>query len=135
MSAHANIFMIDDDQTFVFLTKKVLRSVPYQVNIEEFEDGQQAIDFLKQNAGEQDLLPDVIFLDLSMPVMDGWEFIKEYKHLKPKISKVAQLYIVSSSISPHDIERSREIGIVTDFIIKPLAKEKFTEIVENLSSR
>ena len=132
MKSLTNVFVIDDDKTFVFLTKKIIQSAPYNVNIEEFNDGQQAIDYLRQNAGEQDMLPDVIFLDLSMPVMDGWEFINEYRRLRPDIAKSAKLYIVSSSISPHDIERSRHLEVVSDFIIKPLVKSKFTEILENL---
>jgi CheY-like chemotaxis protein len=134
MKSLTNVFVIDDDKTFVFLTKKIIQSVPYEVKIEEFNDGQQAIDYLKKYAGERDMLPDVIFLDLSMPVMDGWDFIDEYRHLRPVIAKGARLYIVSSSISPHDIERSKNLEVVADFIIKPLAKGKFAEIVESLPS-
>ncbi|GAB2692823.1 response regulator [Mucilaginibacter koreensis] len=134
MKSLTNVFVIDDDKTFVFLTKKIIQSAPYAVKIEEFNDGQQAIDYLRQNAGKHDMLPDVIFLDLSMPVMDGWEFINEYQHLQPSIAKDARLYIVSSSISPHDIERSRHLEVVADFIIKPLVKGKFAEIVESLPS-
>ncbi|WP_462264749.1 response regulator [Mucilaginibacter sp.] len=128
----ATVFLIDDDQTFVFLTKKIMQSLPYTLQIREFTDGLQAIEYLKAHVQQRDLLPDLIFLDLSMPVMDGWEFIDGYNHLQPLLVKGAQLYIVSSSISPHDIERSKGISSVADFIVKPLGKSKFAEIAENL---
>ena len=128
----ATVFLIDDDQTFVFLTKKIMQSLPYTLQIREFTDGLQAIEYLKAHVQQRDLLPDLIFLDLSMPVMDGWEFIDEYNHLQPLLVKGAQLYIVSSSISPHDIERSKGISSVADFIVKPLGKSKFAEIAESL---
>ncbi|KEQ30678.1 hypothetical protein N180_14135, partial [Pedobacter antarcticus 4BY] len=75
---------------------------------------------------------DVIFLDLNMPVMDGWEFLDEYQKLDGFPLDGVPLYIVSSSISPYEMDRSAGIPVVTEFIIKPLVKEKFLEILENL---
>ncbi len=126
-----NVFIVDDDKLFVFLTKKTINTTNLDTQIKEFGDGQDAIDHLKQIAGHPELLPDIILLDLSMPIMDGWEFLEEYKHLEPKMGKKIKLYIFSSSISPHDIERAKNISQVTDFIIKPLFKEKFIEMVKN----
>lgn len=125
------IYIIDDDKLFVFLTRKSIEETNMTTEIKEFGDGQMAIDELKKIAGHPDVLPDIIFLDLSMPVMDGWEFLKEYSALEPKIGKKIKLYIFSSSISPHDIERANGIGAVTDFIIKPLSKEKFIEVINS----
>jgi CheY-like chemotaxis protein len=64
-----------------------------------------------------------------MPIMDGWEFIEEYKQIKQKMDKEIKLYIFSSSISPHDIERAKTISEVNDFIIKPLVQDKFIEML------
>ena len=125
------IFIIDDDKLFVFLTRKSIEETNLVTDIKEFGDGQVAIDYLKEIIGKTDALPDIIFLDLSMPVMDGWEFLKEYQVLEPKLKKKIKLYIFSSSISPHDIERANNIGSVTDFIIKPLSKEKFKEVLNS----
>lgn len=126
-----NVFIIDDDKLFVFLTKKTISMTNIETHISEFNDGQDAIDHLKEIAGSPELLPDVILLDLSMPIMDGWEFLQEYSAIEPRIEKKIKLYIFSSSISPHDIERAKNISVVTDFIIKPLFKEKFIEMIEN----
>ena len=120
-----NVFIIDDDKLFVFLTKKTINGTKLITNVNEFGDGQIAIEHLKEIADKTELLPDIILLDLSMPIMDGWEFIEEYQLLKPKIEKEIKLYIFSSSISPHDIERAKNISVVSDFFIKPLTQDKF----------
>jgi CheY-like chemotaxis protein len=124
------VFLVDDDKLFVFLTKKTIEATNFEGDIREFGDGREAIDYLKEVAGSPELLPDIIFLDLSMPIMDGWEFLEEYLLLEPSIKKKITLYICSSSISPHDIERAKNIGAVADFIIKPISKEKFIEMLK-----
>jgi len=126
------VYLIDDDDIFVFLTKKTILKVAADVDVEVFSDGLQAITHLKEVKNDPEKLPDIIFLDLNMPVMDGWEFLAEYQHVRPSLARKNQLYIVSSSISPHEMERSRNISAVSEFIIKPLVKEKFLEILENL---
>jgi CheY-like chemotaxis protein len=126
------VYLIDDDDIFVFLTKKTILKVTANVDVEVFSDGLQAISHLKQIKDQPELLPDVIFLDLNMPVMDGWEFLAEYQEIYSSFAKENELYIVSSSISPHEMERSKGINAVSEFIIKPLVKEKFLEILESL---
>lgn len=126
------VYLIDDDDIFVFLTKKTILKVSADVDVEVFSDGLQAITHLKQIKDQPELLPDVIFLDLNMPVMDGWEFLSEYQDIYVSFARKNELYIVSSSISPHEMERSKNISSVSEFIIKPLVKEKFLEILENL---
>ena len=122
--------LVDDDKIFVFLATKIIQSVDYPSTVEVFQDGLEILDHLKEIADKPDLLPDIIFLDLNMPVIDGWGFLKEYHSLDVK--KNISIYLVSSSISPHDIERAKEIPVVTDFIIKPLMKEKVVEVLSNL---
>lgn len=126
------VYLIDDDDIFVFLTKKTILKVSDHVEVEVFSDGYQAITHLNEIAGDKEALPDVIFLDLNMPVMDGWEFLTEYEQLYNSLAREIQLYIVSSSISPHEMERSANIPVVSAFIIKPLVKEKFLEILQGL---
>ncbi len=121
---------MDDDSTFLFLTKKLILATRIVTRINEFYDGQQALDYLKANLENQLEYPDVIFLDLSMPVLDGWDFLEEFLVLQNSLKKKIRLYIVSSSISPHDIERAKNYRFVDDFIIKPLLKEKFLEIID-----
>ncbi|MDB5247089.1 MAG: transcriptional regulator [Segetibacter sp.] len=127
------IFLIDDDQIFVFLTKKTIESTGIKTEVRVFGDGEEAIDYLREASQTIELLPDIICLDLSMPIMDGWEFLEEFILLKPKIEKKVILYLVSSSISPHDIERAKNISVVSDFIIKPVVKEKIIELFQTFN--
>ena len=126
------IFLIDDDPVFVYLTKKIICSVNGGCEIMEFSDGELAIDHLRTICGDSTSLPDIIFVDLSMPVMDGWEFLNEYDLLRPKLSKPIELFIVSSSISPQEVERSKSYPAVLDFLIKPVAKGKIAEIISHV---
>ncbi|WP_415370922.1 response regulator [Patiriisocius sp. Uisw_047] len=124
--------IVDDDKIYTFLVKKTIEQTDLVETIKVFENGLDAIDFLKNNAANRDTLPEIILLDLSMPVMDGWEFLEEYILLSPKLDRKITIYIVSSSISPFDIAKAKSISFVTDFIIKPVSKEKFIEIFKKL---
>ena len=123
-------YLIDDDTIFVFLTRKTLQVANLSTDLTVFEDGKKALLDLELSANQPDLLPDVIFLDLNMPVLDGWGFLEEYLLLEPKMSKKIEIYIVSSSISPSELERSQSIPVVTDFLTKPLSRSKFVEIFD-----
>jgi CheY-like chemotaxis protein len=127
-----SIFLIDDDPIFVYLTKRIIGSINCPCEVHEFKDGELAISYLSQMREDAGALPDVIFLDLSMPVMDGWEFLNQYSDLKPKLKKNIALFIVSSSISPQEVERSKNYRAVTDFLIKPVEKGKIVEIMGNV---
>jgi CheY-like chemotaxis protein len=124
--------IVDDDEIYTFLIKKSIEQTNFVETIKVFHNGLDAIDFLKKNAANYDSLPEIILLDLSMPIMDGWEFLEEYILLSPKLGRKITIYIISSSISPYDIAKAKSISFVTDFIIKPVSKEKLIEIFKKL---
>jgi CheY-like chemotaxis protein len=124
--------IVDDDKIYTFLVKQTIEETNLVDIIKIFDNGLDAIDFLKKNADNRDTLPEIILLDLSMPIMDGWEFLEEYLLLSPKLGREITIYIISSSISPYDIAKAKGISLVTDYIIKPISKEKLIEIFENL---
>ena len=127
-----SIFLIDDDPIYVFLVRKIIESVDSSLEISEFPDGELAINHLAKVGADPGQLPDIIFLDLSMPVLDGWEFLEEFHGLQPKLDKKISLYIVSSSISPEDVERSRRDPAVVDFLIKPLERDTVANVIKQL---
>jgi CheY-like chemotaxis protein len=127
-----NLWLVDDDEIFVFLTKKTIKKTSFEGNVTVFTNGKEALDGLAGMNGESELLPGVIFLDLSMPVMDGWEFLEEFVSMKPKFKFPITIYIVSSSVSPNEIMRAKAMEEVLDFIIKPVSREKFIEIIKGL---
>lgn len=126
-----SVIIIDDDDIFVYLTRKAIQQANITDDIKSFGNGLDALAFLKENWANPSLLPELIFLDLSMPVMDGWQFLQEYSALVPLENKII-LYILTSSISPEDIERSNGIDAVSDMLIKPITKEKLLEVLKNL---
>jgi len=81
------LVLVDDDQIFVYLTAKAIEQTKLIDLIKIFDNGLDAINFLKENSGEPQSLPEVILLDLSMPIMDGWQFLEEYIFLQPKLTK------------------------------------------------
>ncbi|MDF2437785.1 MAG: Receiver protein of a two-component response regulator [Bacteroidota bacterium] len=127
-----NLWLVDDDEIFVFLTKKTILKTSFEGNVTVFNNGKQALDALVNNKGNDELLPGIIFLDLSMPVMDGWGFLEEFILMKHKFEVPITIYIVSSSVSPHEIERAKGMSEVLDFIIKPVSRERFIEIIKDL---
>jgi len=132
MSSIRTLSIIDDDEIFVFLAKKAIEQTNLINLIKVFGNGLDAINFLKENIDNPASLPEIILLDISMPIMDGWEFLEEYLLFMPKLSVKITIYIVSSSISPFDIVKSKSISAVTDFIIKPITKEKLIDIIKSL---
>jgi CheY-like chemotaxis protein len=132
MNTVKRMTIIDDDEVYVYLIKKIIKQTNLVDLIKIFGNGLDAIDFLKENSDNPDSLPEIILLDLSMPIMDGWQFLEEYMLLYPKLGRKITIYIVTSSISPSDIIKAKSISEVTDYIIKPITKEKLIEIIHAL---
>lgn len=113
--------IIDDDKLYVNLLKKVIKTRKLCENLLVFNDGKQSIDYFEAllkdfNAKE---VPEIIFIDLNMPIMDGWEFIERFTKIENKFNKLITLYIVSSSIDPADISRAKSLSNIKDYLIKP----------------
>ena len=132
MKTVKKVALVDDDEIFVYLTSKTIENTHLVDIIKVFGNGLDAINFLKQNLDNPDFLPEIIFLDLSMPIMDGWQFLEEFVKMNPKIGRKIVIYICTSSISPDDIKKGRAISAVSDYIVKPIPKEKLIEILKNL---
>jgi len=131
MKKNVKIFLVDDDDLFPFLFREYIKETDISPEVTVFNKGKNVLDYLKDSLEKTELLPDIIFLDLNMPVMDGWEFVEEFILLKPHLLKKIKLYIFSSTISPVDIERAREIQSISEFIIKPSTPEKINAIIRS----
>lgn len=125
------IALIDDDDTYIYISKRMLKQIDTINKIEVFGNGLDGLNYLKQNIDNPILLPEIIFLDLSMPIMDGWQFLEEYINLNSSNLKKITIYICSSSISPYDIDKAKSLNAVTGYIIKPLTKEDLTKLIND----
>jgi CheY-like chemotaxis protein len=127
-------WLIDDDVIYLFGMKKLIETHSLSEKVIEFHDGQAAIDFLDEYKHDHVELPDVIFVDINMPVMNGWEFVEEFVKLQPNINKQITVYMVSSSLDKADIERAKSFGAISDYVIKPVNGCKLKEIYESLAA-
>jgi CheY-like chemotaxis protein len=98
-------------------------------NVIVFADGEEALSFLNKEALNKQNLPDVIFLDVNMPLMDGWEFMNVYKEVKKLLTKDIKIYMASSSIDDRDKAKAESIQDIDDFIVKPIEEEKLKELL------
>jgi len=130
MSKAAIICIIDDDDIYQFTVTRTIKANNIAKKILVFSDGEAAIDFLTDNISNNEHLPDIIFLDLNMPIMDGWEFLEEYIKLKPRVGKKITIYLVTSSVDPADTERAKKIAEVSDYLVKPIQPGQLRELVD-----
>ena len=124
------VLLIDDDQVYLFAATKTIEATGLAGNVEVCTNGLDSLEYLKNLIKSSGKLPDVIFIDINMPIMDGWEFLEEYKILKQELNTSIKIYILSSSVDKNDIMRSKEYSSVIDYVIKPVYKEKFSEILQ-----
>ena len=122
--------IIDDDDIFRFIMKKQLMNQNLADEIFTFENGEEAIEFLEENRSDEFQIPDVIFLDINMPIMDGWDFVSRFDKLKPDLPKSVVIYMISSSVDDRDIVRAKNTDLIKEYVIKPLDKEKITQLMQ-----
>lgn len=116
-----NIMLVDDDEINNFITVKLIRKAYPDALLSTFLNGRLAIDKLKDLlANNPTDIPDYILLDINMPVMNGWEFLEEYKNLIIDPEKKLTIYILSSSVFSNDIDKAKNYESVANFISKPL---------------
>jgi two-component system chemotaxis response regulator CheY len=123
------IALVDDDKIFQLTASKTIKASAITDKILQFENGEDALQFIRKNVGNASVLPDYIFLDLNMPYIDGWMFLDDYDSLKASLAKPIEIYVVSSSIDPRDITRARNNKNVKDYVTKPVTREKFIELL------
>jgi CheY-like chemotaxis protein len=122
-----SLYVIDDDKIYHFLLKNLLKQNGIDVNSTFFNNGHDAIEVLKNN--EADTIPDLILLDINMPIMNGWQFLEEYKKIVANLPKTSAIYMISSSNNDEDINRAKEFAeIVKDYFLKPICKEDLDKI-------
>tara|TARA_R110002167_G_scaffold247308_16_gene452934 strand:- start:274 stop:684 length:411 start_codon:yes stop_codon:yes gene_type:complete len=125
------VCIIDDDPIFVYGTKVLLNyNSSFCSNIIVHEDGEEALESITALLKAKQKLPDVIFLDLNMPIMDGWEFLDRFVQLS--LEEKPRIYIVSSSIDPSDLEKAKGYGIVNNFVSKPFSDAKLLKLFNNI---
>ncbi|SDT06389.1 Response regulator receiver domain-containing protein [Mucilaginibacter mallensis] len=127
-----NLFIIDDDPFQHFIMEKML--TPHLTNpvdqVTHSDNADEILKFIEVNRSNADRLPDIIFLDLNMPIMNGWDFLERYKRIQQKITKLIPIYIISSSIDSRDISRLKKYTSVKDYVLKPVTRPALEKIFD-----
>jgi two-component system, chemotaxis family, chemotaxis protein CheY len=129
VSTPLTICLIDDDRIYQFTAKRIIELVNPSQKVLGFFNGQEAIDYFRQPSLTNNDLPDVIFLDINMPVMNGWEFLEAYEAVKGNFKKDIIIYMVSSSIDDKDRSRAETFTSVKDYIEKPVNQQMMRDIL------
>lgn len=126
----SSILLIDDDQSTNFLHQIILQEHVGFKNVLIADSGKKALTMIQDFADHQLAMPEIIFLDLNMPGVDGWDFLSEYKQIceEHHIQK-SIIYILTTSINPDDFKRAEKIEEVSGFRNKPLTEEMIEEIL------
>ena len=133
MSESKCILVVDDDQTTVLLTRLFLESMSL-TDVHSSSNGQEAIDFISEHCKaqlEKKVCPDIVLLDLNMPVMDGFEFLEAYSKATDLAKEKISIVILTSSDSKRDRDRIKEYNVeVSGYIVKPLTEEKIKPFLD-----
>lgn len=123
------ILLVDDDEINNFISIKLIKKALLNTDITACLNGRFAIDqLLEIKQKDPGKLPDFILLDINMPIMNGWEFLDEYKRLNIDPQSKTKIYIISSSVFSNDINKARSYPLVKSFISKPLSVDKIKDM-------
>jgi CheY-like chemotaxis protein len=130
MNTIDKILIIDDDPIANYLHQLVIRKLKLNAEILVHKNGSEALKFLLECLNEGQASPQLILIDINMPVMDGFDFLTEYKKLLFSNHSKVQLVALTTSTVPRDLEKMKSFG-VTNYITKPLNQEKLQLILES----
>lgn len=132
MAPLKTVWIIDDDPISRFGLKKLAGMTNFCLNIFYFENGQEALNYLKYIIDSAELLPNVILLDLNMPIIDGWQFLDAIKTLT--LWEKIKICLVSSSIDRADHLKAKQYTCVSDFLVKPFNKFDLQRVFQETDS-
>ena len=123
-----SILVIDDSKYDRFIASEILEDNIEVLNVVSIESAQKALEYLKSLEGNPQGLPEVILLDIKMPIMDGFDFLQKFDEFSEIIKTGCKIFMLSSSIDPNDLQRAQKSKYVVDFLEKPLSEENIFRI-------
>lgn len=125
-----SILLIDDDEPTNFLNKRILENMDCARKVQVIQKAPEALAYLEKIAdNDATLFPDIIFLDINMPAMDGWEFLEAIKSTIDKKEKPVTLVMLTTSLNPEDEQKAKNSDYITAFKSKPLSHEMVKDIL------
>jgi CheY-like chemotaxis protein len=129
MTHFNSVYIVDDDVVFHLIMKKLFQKTNLKLSTNYFVNGLEALEKLKSKTSETDEIPDLILLDINMPICDGWQFLEEFKNISESIKNRIKIYLISSSDNKEDISKSEHYkGIIDKYYFKPMTVQNFQSI-------
>ncbi len=129
MARFKSVLLVEDDPITILVCDRIMKLNSFTEKVKSCENGKYALDYLKDvSVNEPESSPQVIFLDINMPVMNGWDFLEEYENIKAALPQLPRIFILSSTVDPEDYNKAKSYTSVEDFISKPLSKENLDTI-------
>lgn len=123
------VMLVDDDAITRMVCERIIKMTEFSEKAITSENGKTAIDYFKQKVEKnEDNDVEIIFLDINMPVMNGWDFLDEFEELKGSFTMLPKVYILSSTVDPEDYKKATSYSTVANLISKPLSKEVFDDL-------
>lgn len=130
MSYLREICIIDDDAIAVFGFKRALKALGLSANPSVFENGLDALENFEERTKIGEEIPSPIFVDLNMPIMDGWSFLDDFTKVYPSHKILSAIFIMTSSLNPNDRAKAETYGLGENYLIKPLGVEVLQNIFQ-----
>lgn len=127
------VLLVDDNDTDNFINKRIIELTGFAKRIEIKNSGKSALEYLEEHKGNPENLPDLIFLDINMPIVDGFVFLYEFESFSEEIKQKCKVAILSSSDNKRDIDRIVNNEYVIKFITKPLSENALIDVASVLS--
>ncbi len=122
------VMIVDDNDTDNFISKRIIEITKFANEVEIKNSGKSALEYLENNEGNIKKLPDLIFLDINMPIVDGFVFLYEFEKFSSLLKNKCKVIILSSSDNKRDIDKIVNNDHVIKFITKPLTEKALNEI-------
>ncbi len=122
------VMLVDDNDTDNFISKRIIEITEFANRVEVKNSGKSALDYLAENENRPENLPNIIFLDINMPVVDGFVFLYEFEKFRELVRTKCKVIILSSSDNKRDIDKIVNNNYVIKFITKPLTETSLEEI-------
>lgn len=120
MANYKCVMLVDDNEIDNIINEKIIEANSFAETILVFQTGQDSLEYLKIHQHDETKLPEIIFLDINMPVMDGFQYLEEFEKYNDLVKKKCRIIMLSSSISPKDIDRAASNIHVKKYLNKPL---------------
>jgi CheY-like chemotaxis protein len=124
-----SVLLVDDDNINNFINERLIKKLAMTQHVNIAVNGEEALDFLKKKNNSKEPMPELILLDINMPVMDGFEFLKEYEKLNLPDKEKVVITMLTTSTNPGDVDKFNKANVAS-YINKPLTEPKLIEIMK-----